>query len=282
MRAGKVIPRSASDEGIPWRFEGSDGAGECAGLAFTMDCCTAATGGPVSIALLFGTGVAMSLGHCIGMCGPLVSAFALAQRDADRPRLYLAAPLLVYQAGRVTAYACIGLAMGLIGAAASLAGEPRVLMGVLSAATGALMLLAGTSLLGWLPLQRWFEAAPFARRVGQAVGRFLRVRRWSSRFLLGIANGLLPCGPVAAAAIAAASTGTAGKGALAMAAFGAGTVPALLVLGLGAGAMSVGVRTRLYRLGAALVLLLGAQLVLRALHAFGAIGPARLGSVVLW
>jgi hypothetical protein len=247
-----------------------------------MDCCTAATGGPVSIALLFGTGVAMSLGHCIGMCGPLVSAFAVAQREGDRPRLYLAGPLLVYQAGRVTAYAAIGVAMGLAGVAASLAGGPRALMGVLSATTGALMLLAGASLLGWLPLQRWFEAAPFARSVGEAIGRSLRVRRWSSRFLLGIANGFLPCGPVAAAAIAAASTGTAGKGALAMAAFGAGTVPALVVLGLGADALNAGVRARLYRVGAALVLLLGAQLMLRALHAFGAIGPARLGAVVLW
>jgi hypothetical protein len=247
-----------------------------------MDCCTPATGGPVSLALLFGTGAAMSLGHCIGMCGPLVSAFALAQRDAGAPRLQLAAPLLVYQAGRVAAYAAIGVAFGLVGAAATLAGGPRLLMGVLSAATGALMLLAGASLLGWLPLQRWFEAAPFARTVGDAVARSLRVRRWSSRFALGVANGFLPCGPVAAAAIAAAATGTAAKGALAMAAYGAGTVPALLVLGLGAGALSATTRTRLYRLGAALVLLLGAQLVLRALHAFGVVGPARLGSVVLW
>ena len=247
-----------------------------------MDCCTPATGGPVSIALLFGTGVAMSLGHCIGMCGPLVTAFTMAQRQPGRPRLHVATPLLVYQAGRVTTYAAIGAAMGLVGAAASLAGNPQRLMGVLSAATGALMLLAGASLMGWLPLQRWFEAAPFARRATEAIGRLLRARRWSSRYLLGIANGLLPCGPVAAAAIAAAAMGTPVKGALAMAAFGAGTAPALIVLGLGAGALSVAARSRLQRVGAALVLLLGAQLVLRALHAFGAIGPVRLGSLVLW
>jgi len=247
-----------------------------------VDCCTPATGGPVSIALLFGTGVAMSLGHCIGMCGPLVSAFAVAQRDGDSPRLLLAGPLLVYQTGRVTTYAVIGAAMGVVGATASLAGGAHTMMGVLSGLAGTLMLVAGASLLGWLPLQRWFEAVPFARRAGEAIGRLLRARRWSSRYLLGIANGFLPCGPVAAAAIAAAAMGTPVKGALAMAAFGAGTAPALIVLGLGAGALSVAARTRLYRVGVALVLLLGAQLVLRAIHAFGVLGPARLGALVLW
>jgi uncharacterized protein len=247
-----------------------------------VDCCTPATGGPVSIALLFGTGVAMSLGHCIGMCGPLVTAFTMAQGELGRPRLHVATPLLVYQAGRVTTYAAIGAAMGLVGAAASLAGSPLRLMGVLSATTGILMLLAGASLVGWLPVHRWFEALPYSRQVAEMIGKLLRARRWSSRYLLGIANGLLPCGPVAAAAIAAAAMGTPAKGALAMAAFGAGTAPALVVLGFGAGALGVSARSRLFRVGAVLVLLLGAQLVLRGLHAFGTIGPARLGSLVLW
>jgi hypothetical protein len=247
-----------------------------------MDCCTPATGGPVSLALLLGTGVAMSLGHCIGMCGPLVTAFSLAQRDAGSGRLAVAAPLAVYQLGRVTTYAAIGAAMGVVGAAATLAGSPQAMMGAVSAVAGVLMLLAGASLLGWLPLQRWLEAAPLAGRASAAMRRLLRARGWSSRFLLGIANGFLPCGPVAAAAIAAAATGTPAKGALAMAAFGAGTAPALIVLGVGAGALGAATRERLYRLGAVLVLVLGAQLVLRALHAFGVIGAARIGAVVLW
>lgn len=247
-----------------------------------MDCCTAATGGPVSLALLFGTGVAMSLGHCIGMCGPLVSAFAVAQDQPGRARLRLAPPLLTYQLGRVATYAVIGAAVGLAGAAATLKGNPQMLMGVLSLLTGALMLLAAASLVGWLPLQAWFEGAAAGRWVSTAIAGLLRARRTSSRFLLGVANGFLPCGPVAAAAIAAASTGSAGKGALAMAAFGAGTLPALVVLGLGAGLLDARARLRLYRLGAVLVLLVGVQLVLRGLHALAVIGPARLGPVVLW
>ena len=169
-----------------------------AGVACAVDCCTPTTAGPVSLALLLGTGVAMSLGHCIGMCGPLVSAFALAQREPGRHRLALLAPLAAYQLGRVASYAAIGAAMGALGAAASLGGSPRAAMGVVSGVAGGLMLLAGASLLGWLPLQGWLEAAPLARRAAATVGRLLRARSWSSRLLLGVANGFLPCGPVAA------------------------------------------------------------------------------------
>jgi sulfite exporter TauE/SafE len=234
------------------------------------------------VALLFGTGVAMSLGHCLGMCGPLVSAFAVAQGEPGAPRLRLAPPLLVYQLGRVTTYAAIGAAVGLVGAAATLKGSPQAVMGGLSLATGALMLVAAASLAGWVPLQSMFEAAPLGRAVSRAIAGMLRARRTPSRFMLGVANGFLPCGPVAAAAIAAASTGSPGKGALAMAAFGAGTVPALVVLGLGTGILDARVRARLYRLGAMLVALVGVQLVLRGLHALAVIGPAKIGPVVLW
>jgi uncharacterized protein len=236
----------------------------------------------VSVALLFGTGVAMSLGHCVGMCGPLVSAFAVAQAEPGQPRLHLAPALLLYQLGRVTAYTVIGAAMGLVGAAVSPAGGPRAVTGVLSLLTGTLMLLAAASLLDVLPLQRLFESAPFGRRLGGAAARLLRARRAPGRFALGIANGLLPCGPVAAAAIAAAATGAPGRGALAMAAFGAGTVPALLVLALGVGVLEARVRAGLYRLGAWLVLAIGVQLMLRGLHALALVGSARLGPVVLW
>jgi len=247
-----------------------------------VDCCNPAATEPVSLALLFTTGLLMSLGHCIGMCGPIVTAFAVAQSDPSSPRWRLAVPLAVYQAGRVASYALIGVVMGLIGAATSLAGGPRTLMGTLSVVAGVAMLLAGASLLAWLPLQGWLEAAPVGRAVARTMGTLLRARRTGSRFLLGVANGFLPCGPVAAAAISAAATGTVGRGALAMAAYGAGTVPALIVLGLGAGLLDARLRLRLFRAGAVVVLVIGAQLVLRGLHAYGVIPVMRVGPLVLW
>ena len=224
----------------------------------------------------------MSFGHCLGMCGPLVGAFALAQVEPGRSRWRLLVPLLLFQSGRVASYAAIGAAVGAVGAAATLAGAPRAVSGVVSLVAGAAMLAAGASLLGVLPLSRWLEAMPAGRGVAAALGRLLAARRWSSRFLLGVANGFLPCGPVAAAAIAAAGSGAPASGALAMVAYGAGTVPALVAFGLGAGAISPRARLRLLRFGVATVLLVGVQLALRGLHALSVVPGFALGPVVLW
>src|SRR5512141_1325170 len=54
----------------------------------------------------------------------------------------------------------------------------------------------------------------------------------SSKLLLGLAMGFLPCGLLYAGLLKAASTGTALGGAASMAAFGVGTAGALLGIGL--------------------------------------------------
>ena len=235
------------------------------------------------MALLAATGLLMSAGHCVGMCGPIVTAFALAQGPAGRARARLLGPLALYNAGRVTSYAVLGALAGLLGAALLAAGGTgRALAGAFALGLGAVVVAAGLALVDVLPLARWLEAAPLGARAARAVRRLLGSRRASGQFALGAANGLLPCGPVAAAALAAASAGTALGGAVGMLAYGAGTVPAMLGLGLGASAVTPDTRSRLQRAGAVLVVLLGLQLVLRGLHALGLVGVLRIGPVVLW
>jgi uncharacterized protein len=250
-----------------------------------MDCCcstqaaNAAT--PVALTLLFGTGFVISLGHCLGMCGPLVTAVSLAAEKQSRGARVVGATL--YQAGRLTTYVAIGALMGLLGSATGLLTQSETVRGWLSVAVGVWMILAGLSLLGVLPLQRWLEQAPIGRVAMRGARSMIASPQVWRRYPLGIANGLLPCGPVAAAAMSAAATFSAARGALSMAAFGLGTVPALLVLGLGAGALiRPALRLRFYRFGAVLVLLIGIQLGLRGMHSFGMIGSTRLGPVVFW
>lgn len=250
-----------------------------------MDCCAAhasASSGPVSIALLFGTGLVMSAGHCLGMCGPLVTAFVVAQRGQGRRAGVAWLSLLIYQSGRISSYAAIGAALGGVGSFATLAAGARGFSAALSGIAGVLTLAAGFSLLGWIPLQRALESLPLGAGVARTMASLVRSPRAGASFLLGIANGLLPCGPVAAAAIGAAAGGSAAFGAMGMAAYGVGTAPALLVLGSGVGMLSPRARLRLFRLGAALVLLLGTQLALRGLHGAGLIGAPAIGPVVLW
>ena len=90
-----------------------------------MDCChPGLMGDAVTLdALLFlSTGFFMSLGHCVGMCGPLIGAYALAQGDQGHRFLSLLPAMVIYHTGRLTSYAVIGLIFGLIGSATRLDG----------------------------------------------------------------------------------------------------------------------------------------------------------------
>jgi len=262
-----------------------------------MDCChpnLMAEAAPLDALLFLTTGFMISLGHCIGMCGPLVGAFSLAQnsrgdhQDRDQNMCQgqrswnLLPALLVYHLGRLVAYGLIGLAFGLLGSVARLAGGGLTWQGSLSLLAGILMGLLGLGLLGWLPTQRWVESSRLGPALANRLPGLLQTRRRSGRFLLGVANGFLPCGPVYAMALGTVAAARPVLGAGAMLLYGLGTVPVLLALGLGAGKLAPSTQARFYRLGAVLVLLIGGQLVMRGLAAFGWIGHLRLGELVIW
>jgi sulfite exporter TauE/SafE len=231
--------------------------------------------------LLVSTGLAISLGHCLGMCGPLVGALAGAQRSSGFALRRVAAAHLVYHSGRVGSYAVIGLIFAAVGSALGLSLESRSLSGVLSLVVGVVMSLLGLGLLGWLPTRNLLESRRLAGLVMRVTG-VLRQRQGKGRwFLLGAANGFLPCGPVYAVA-----TGTLASrplaGAAAMLLFGLGTVPVLIAFALGAARVSQAVQRRFNLLAALLVLLIGLQLMLRGAAALGWIGHLRLGSLVVF
>jgi sulfite exporter TauE/SafE len=99
---------------------------------------------------------------------------------------------------------------------------------------------------------------------------------------LGMANGLLPCGPVALVAMGAASAPDPARAALSLVTFGLGTVPVLVGLTLGAATLRVRPRPWLARAGSVLLLLLAAQLSLRGLAAMGRLPHLEVGSWPLW
>ena len=249
-----------------------------------MDCCGGgmpAVAGSLDWWLLLGTGLTISLGHCLGMCGPLVTAFSLTQRRDGTGGWRLLPRLLVYHTGRLGGYALLGAAFGLVGAAADL-GRSRSLQGGFSLLVGVMMLLLALGLLGWLPSRRWVESGPLQRLVADRLGRWLQGGGWGRRLLFGLGNGLLPCGPVYAVALRAAAARHPLTGAGAMAAFGLGTVPVLLILGFGAGSLPSRWRSFFNRLGAVLVLIMAVQLILRGGAALGWVGHFRWGDVVFW
>jgi len=183
----------------------------------------------IDLIIILTTAFLGSVGHCIGMCGGIVVAYSSSKIDQDSPWRTQTLSHLAYNFGRVTTYTVLGAVFGLIGKV--IAFTP-ITKGVLFVLTGVLMILVGASLLGnikflnsaeWsVSRQGWFQ---------RAFKTLIQSRSLSSFYLLGMLNGIIPCGLVYSFAIFAASTASPLWGALVMATFGLATIPALLFLG---------------------------------------------------
>lgn len=217
-----------------------------------------------------------SLGHCLGMCGPLVTMMGItlkANRLSPWPHH------LLYHTARIMVYALLGAVAGTIGSLIGLGRGLTSLTGLISLALGVGVILLGLSYLGWLPFGRLEGGGTWLSRTMSGA-----IRRGGRQgvVMLGVLNGLLPCGLVYSALLVAASTGGAWPGLAAMFLFGASTIPALLVLGLGAGSLSVRTRQSLVRIAGVLIMIVGLQLALRGTAALGVMPHLKLGAVMLW
>ncbi|MGC9940834.1 MAG: sulfite exporter TauE/SafE family protein [Verrucomicrobiota bacterium] len=174
----------------------------------------------MELGLVFALGMLGSL-HCAAMCGPLMLALPTPPGGAAR----FIIGRIIYQLGRILTYAMLGVAAGIVGRSLFLIGLQRWLCVALG-----LAVLAGFFLSKTISL-----SAPVLRLVGKLKGAMssqLQQRSYRSLTLLGMLNGLLPCGLVYVAMAGAASSGTIFSGVGFMALFGLGTVPAMLSISL--------------------------------------------------
>jgi len=226
--------------------------------------------------ILLLSGVLGSLGHCLGMCGPLVVMVGVQLRA----RGLAGTPYhLLYHGTRIVVYALLGAIVGGVGSLLGMGSQLSLVAGIVSLLLGLIVVLFGLGYLGWLPLGRLEKTGDWMSR---AMGRALQQGGLLGVALLGALNGLLPCGLVYSALLIAASIGGSLPGALGMALFGIGTIPALLIVGMGAGALSVHVRQTLTRVAGILIIVAGLQLALRGLATLGAVPHLQLGGLVIW
>lgn len=143
-------------------------------------------------------------------------------------------------------------------------------------------MIVGLGLLGVFPLSHGVANLSPARRVSAWMKRVLAASHPIAPFGIGVANGLLPCGPVYAMVLLAAMSGTALKGASLMLVFGLGTLPAMLGFSYATVWISIGLRTRLFQIAALVIVAVGLQLVLRGFALDGYIPHTALGQVMLW
>jgi len=175
-----------------------------------------------SLLLMSTMGLLGSL-HCIGMCGGLVSAVAMSRPTIWWPGLF------GYQLGRVTTYTLFGLIAGLFGTAlGNIGGWP--MLRALAVIAGVLMIVFGLNLAGWLPdpLKRF--TAVISQRIGLAklAHRLAGQASLSGWYVMGLANGLLPCGLVYAALGLSLASGDAASAVSMMFFFGIGTIPSMM------------------------------------------------------
>jgi len=234
--------------------------------------------GSATFWVLLTTGFFTGLSHCAGMCGPLVSAFSVQQKQMKGS---ITAPLLMYQAGRISTYVLIGIIMAAIGTSLQLALLGQSWQVGLSIFVGLLMLFIGLSLMGFFSL-RWLESASLARWAGQLISQLMNSKHPAAPYGLGMANGMLPCGPVYAMALLAATADSPLHGGFVMLLFGLGTLPAMVGMGFVFAKLSVTLRSRLYRLAALLIILVGLQQILRGLALGNVLNHLHIGSVMLW
>lgn len=186
--------------------------------------------GNIDLIIILTTAFLGSVGHCIGMCGGIVVAYSSTKIDPKSSYITQTASHLAYNFGRVTTYTILGGMFGFLGSV--LAFSPTT-KGVLFLITGLLMILAGLSLIGNLKFLNSAEWSVSKYAWYQNTFRkLISSKTYGSFYLLGMLNGIIPCGLVYSFAIFAASTATPWGGALVMATFGLATIPALFFLGV--------------------------------------------------
>jgi uncharacterized protein len=183
-------------------------------------------------ASLFFAGVAGSLVHCAGMCGPFVLGQVMSDIER-RPagtygewRRLAGAALVPYHLGRLTTYTILGAVAGTVTALFT----STEMFAWLSAA----LLVVAASLMSLQVFGPAMAArSPLAPALARLAGPLSSSHSPIARYVLGVVLGFLPCGLLYGALAAAAGTASMGDGALAMAAFTLGTVPALVAVGWG-------------------------------------------------
>jgi len=190
--------------------------------------------------------------HCVGMCGPIAMALPL---GGSSGWAYYAGRLL-YNGGRLTTYTLLGALAGAFGESLQMAG----LQQIVSVVSGILILLLlvvpaalkgkAASATGTDRLVAW---------VRQQLGYFFRQNTMGALFMVGLLNGLLPCGFVYIALAGAISAPGIEGAMLYMFLFGLGTFPLMYLVSLSGKLISLKLRSAFNRtvpyVGMALALL---------------------------
>ena len=162
-------------------------------------------------------GLAGSL-HCLGMCSPLAMAVTTLRRPFLLNRL-------VYNGGRIFTYGLLGALVSSFGSLFGLSGFQNFLTIFLGSVL-VIMGLAGTGPIRIPILTRLIQKIVTAIKI--LFSELLKEKTILSISIMGMLNGLLPCGLTYLALTYCLTLTNAASGFLFMLIFGAGTLPVML------------------------------------------------------
>ncbi len=203
-----------------------------------------------ALPLLFIIGLLTSV-HCLAMCGGISISLCSSQAPAKGTRAFHNfLPALLYNSGRVVSYTIVGAGAGALGALITPTGAFKGTVAILASI---FMIIMGLNLLGALPFLR--KLIP--RLPQRITSKAARSSAGKGPFVVGLLNGLMPCGPLQAMQLYALSSGSALAGALGMFLFSLGTVPLMFALGAMSTLLSARFNAVIANVSALLVILLG-------------------------
>lgn len=168
---------------------------------------------------MFYTAIIMGLAgslHCAGMCSPLAVAVT-----SKKPFLLSG---IIYNSGRVLVYALLGALAATFGSALHLAPYQQTI----SIALGIAFLIIGMGLFSAQVPYLGVWVVKFTSYLKKLFGKALQHKSSFTTFLLGMINGLLPCGLTYLALSACLILPSASEGFLFMIFFGFGTWPVMV------------------------------------------------------
>lgn len=197
--------------------------------------------------------------HCVGMCGPIAVALPINSKSW----LSKLSGTFLYNIGRAITYGVMGAVFGVLGEGIQLGGLQKWV----SIAMGAIMILSvvfpvlfrNTRL-----LDQYIYG--YVDRLKEYIGPLFKNSSLGSLFIIGLLNGLLPCGLVYVALAGAIATGGVMSGSLYMFIFGLGTLPMLALVTLAGNVISGQFKSSINKLIPYVIVIIGALFILRGLQ----------------
>lgn len=198
----------------------------------------------IGYGLLFVVGLLTSI-HCIAMCGGINISVSM-NNTGNKFK-----PGFLYNLGRLTSYTIIGGIVGAIGSTISFSPTAKNTVSVIA---GLFMMIMGINMTGLFKNNKVLNI-----HMPKFITKYLNKHKKNTKspFVIGLLNGLMPCGPLQTMQLYALGTGSLVKGALSMFIFALGTMPLMLGLSSLSGFMSGKMGVKLKKLSGILVVILG-------------------------